>query len=172
MRHDNGTAITLGAMALLAAGAALSGRRGARNDDQREDENPHQAVERALRQRGLHNIGLNADWSVSAWEIGTHEGHPAYLLDMEWGDDAYAVVVRFSDHHDVAELIQKFPGWREGDPVPPQAYTDTNGRVAPAKYHEDSDGYNDIISTIWESAPLQSTVQAQAMVDEVLKRFG
>jgi hypothetical protein len=171
MRHDNGSHLALGAAALLTAAAALSGRQGARNEDDEweEEQHPYQAVEQALRAAGLGNIGLNADWSVMAWEIGRYQGHPAYLIDNE--DDTYSVVLRFGDYRTINELAAMFPGWRTGQPIPAEAYQDAEGNPLPPQYRSLSDGYNDIIPTIWESKTILTPDQGRAMVANVLSRF-
>jgi|10_taG_2_1085330.scaffolds.fasta_scaffold11948_4 hypothetical protein len=54
------------------------------------------------------NIGLNADWCVSAWHIYV-DGEDRYLLDME--DGTYEVVTRKyrEDDNDDIESVESFP---------------------------------------------------------------
>ena len=147
MRHDNGTTLALGAAALLALAAAASRRLGSPNDDD-DYVSVDNEIADAMRGQGRPNIGLNADWSVRAWEIGLHNGSPAYLIDNE--NETYSVVVRYADPHTITELQRRF-GWRQGQPVPFEAYTDTLGNRAPEAYRDQHDGYNDIIAEVWNS---------------------
>ena len=54
------------------------------------------------------NIGLNADWCVSAWHICV-DGEDRYLLDME--DGTFDVVTRKyrEDDNDDIESVESFP---------------------------------------------------------------
>jgi hypothetical protein len=63
--------------------------------------------DQAISKRLGQNVGLNADWSVSAWHLGSSqvpniEGGDAYLLDNE--DDTFSVVQRFYVDDDYAGI--------------------------------------------------------------------
>lgn len=87
---------------------------------------------------GVRNVGLNADWSVSAYHLGRGKanvdpGEP-YILDNE--DGSYSFVRRW---------------YVEGGPAPYAGMPD--------KYHREyADGYNDAIVELKEFDSLEETV--------------
>jgi hypothetical protein len=155
MRRDHGALIALTAIGALTAASALGGRRGGRNErDDEAGEDQGLIIERLLARDGIHNVGLNADWSVSAWRLGDSGGFATYLLDNE--DDTFSVVNRFTaELSTVDEIAARNPGWSLGEPIPFREYRDEKtGTVAPQGFREHHDGYNDMIVEIWSSDKL------------------
>lgn len=65
------------------------------DDDDSEEDFLYQKVESTLSDHYGRNIGLNADWSVSAWALGKNR----YITDNE--NDTYSIVVReWDDNND------------------------------------------------------------------------
>jgi len=65
-----------------------------------------EAIGALIRQHLGHNIGCNADWSVSAWHLYI-DGQDRYLLDME--NDTYSVVTRaYDEDNDVITTLETF----------------------------------------------------------------
>ena len=156
MRRDHGAIIALGAVGALAALGAASRRRGGRNEwgDDEGDEPQHQVVEQLLAERGIRNIGLNSDWSVSAYRLGDKDGYAHYLTDNE--DGTWSVSRRFTGQvKTVAQLQAQYPGWDYTQPVPFAAYRDyETGSAPPQAYRQDWDGHNDMIVEVWSSDQL------------------
>lgn len=70
----------------------------------------YEHIEDLLSQRGIRNEGLNAEWCVSAYDAGTIDGLPAWLIDNE--DDTYSLVTRVyrdDDNDDIEEIAQYRP---------------------------------------------------------------
>lgn len=70
----------------------------------------YEYIEELLSQRGIRNEGLNAEWSVSAYDAGTIGGLPAWLVDNE--DDTYSLVTRVyrdDDNDDIQEVAEYRP---------------------------------------------------------------
>lgn len=107
--------------------------------------NPNNIVRNALSRRGIQDIGQNADWIDSAWNIGTHDGQPLFLVE----DDDYGFYT----------CIRFYCGIN-GDGV----YTDIDGRPMPAKYAADADGHNDHIVLIDEHGSVETMTEAVELV--------
>ena len=171
--HFTGATLALAAIGSLAAAAAKRSRTttssGSANEGERQDlENirPHELIKEEMRTRGIPNVGLNADWSVSAWIVGKTpnitrsrltgreyptgvDGYPVYLLDNE--DDTYSAVLRFYIlGEDGAE--------------------DLNGRPMPAKYEPWLDGENDVIIEL-KNWNVGTHTEARSMLEEALTEW-
>jgi len=178
MRRDHGAIIALGAVGALAAIGAVSQRRGARNEWDDEDGEPqYKVVERLLAARGIHNIGLNADWSVSAYRLGDKDGFAHYLTDNE--DGTWSVSRRFTGQvKTVAQIQAQHPGWDYTQPVPFSVSRDyETGSAPPQAYRQDWDGHNDMIVEVWSSDQLPGgydehrTGDGERLVQEVSRLF-
>ena len=167
--HFTGATLALAAIGSLAAAAAKRSRAttssGSTNEEERqdlEDINSHEFIVQELGERGISNVGYNADWSVAAWVIGKIQkrtrsrltgreypgmgGYPVYLLDNE--DDSYSAVLRFynSGEGRAKDLEDK--------PMPP-------------KYEELNDGVNDVIIEL-KSWSVANPEEARSMIEEAL----
>jgi hypothetical protein len=171
--HFTGATLALAAIGSLAAAAARRSRATASSGSANEGEpqdlgdiRPHELIEEEMRAKGIPNVGLNADWSVSAWVVGKTpsitrsrltgreyptgiDGHPVYLLDNE--DDTYSAVLRFySLGEDGAE--------------------DVNGQPMPAEYEPWHDGMNDVIIEL-KSWNVGTHAEARSMLEEALTEW-
>lgn len=171
--HFTGATLALAAIGSLAAAAAKRSRAtassGSANDGERqdlEDTRPHELIEAEMRSRGIPNVGLNADWSVSAWIVGKTPnmarsrlsgreyptgvgGNPVYLLDNE--DDTYSAVLRF---YNLGEGGAK----------------DLNGHPMPTEYEAWNDEVNDVIIEL-NSWAVETPEGAISMLEEALTRW-
>ena len=116
-------------------------------------------VRELARQLGLPPVGLNADWSVSAWHAGPSSrpnrvGGDVYVLEDEEAHEPSFLVVRrwYVDPSD--------------DPDGP-GYTGM-----PAKYREWADGHNDAIVEIANFTTFAQAAKAAIKLRDQLKRGG
>ena len=142
-------------------GEANRGRRSvwAGEDDEEDWEKRDREVRELARQLGLPPVGLNADWSVSAWHAGPSSrpnrvGGDVYVLEDEEAHEPSFLVVRrwYVDPSD--------------DPDGP-GYTGM-----PAKYREWADGHNDAIVELANFTTFAKAAKAAIKLRDQLRRGG
>lgn len=114
-----------------------------------DEEIPPTNLRREMSRRGIPDAGLNAEWSVSAWRVGAHNGEPAWLIDME--DGTYEVVNRYYLGED-------------------GVYRGAKGRPMPQELASEADGTSDHIVVIRKGELSQP--DAAAVATSVIQQFG